>query len=394
MRGNAALFVLISLLSGWGSTTMSLVAGIWILDLTASAGLAALAGLCVYAPQLAGPWLGAVLDRLPQRATMIAVNLGLAAVLLSLFTVRTAEHTWLIFVVAFTYGVSYVIIDAGETALLPRALAPARLADVNGWRTSAQEGVKLVAPLAGAGLYAWHGGPVVAAVSALMPVLVAGLYAALRLNPPGSPTHRPDGCRTGPGIRRTPYAIRLTVGLAATAIAMSGFTTAALYAVVTTDLGLPATVLGVLLSVQGAGSVLGGLVAGRLIAARGAVTIGVAGTVLFAAGCLLRCLPWPPAVFAASALIGVGLPWTVVAAVTAVQTHAPAASLGRVAATANTVMFAPIAVAIPLGAAAVQLGGRAPLVVAAIVCLAAATAVCRVPAQRRAAGRLVAPGSR
>jgi 8-oxo-dGTP diphosphatase len=59
MRRNAGLFVAISLLSGFGSSAMSLVAGIWILDLTGSSSRAALAGLCVYAPVLTGPWLGA-----------------------------------------------------------------------------------------------------------------------------------------------------------------------------------------------------------------------------------------------------------------------------------------------------------------------------------------------
>jgi hypothetical protein len=66
MRRNAILFVAISLLSGFGSTAMSLVAGIWILDLTGSVSLAGLAGLCVYAPTLAAPWLGALVDRLPR----------------------------------------------------------------------------------------------------------------------------------------------------------------------------------------------------------------------------------------------------------------------------------------------------------------------------------------
>ncbi|MFC7535252.1 MFS transporter [Actinoplanes sp. GCM10030250] len=385
LRRNAVLFVLISLLSGFGSTTMSLVAGIWILDLTGSSSWAALAGLCVYAPQLAGPWLGAVLDRLPRRPTVIAVNLMLAAALVSLFAVRTADHLWLIFLVTLAYGVSYVLIDAGETALLPQALQPAQLADVNGWRSSAQEGTKLVAPLAGAALYAWHGGHIVAAVSALMPILVAGLYAALRLSrvAPG-PAHDQPTRRSGLAILRADPTIRLTVGLAATAIAMSGFTTAALYTIVTTDLRLPATFLGVVMSAQGAGSIVGGLVVGHLIARRGPLTVGIAGTALFAAGCLIRCLPWPSATIAASVIAGIGLPWTVVAAVTAVQTHAPAAALGRVAATANTVMFSPIAVAVPLGAAAVHLGGRPAMAAAALICLVAATAVLRRRPARQA----------
>src|SRR5690242_13749098 len=122
MRRNAALFVAISLLSGFGSTAMSLVAGIWILDLTGSSSLAGLAGLCVYAPTLIAPWLGTLVDRLPRRSLVIAVDLLLSAVLLTLLTVHSRAGTWLIFAVMLGYGFSYVLLDAGETALLPAAL--------------------------------------------------------------------------------------------------------------------------------------------------------------------------------------------------------------------------------------------------------------------------------
>ncbi len=378
MRRNAMLFVAISLLSGFGSTAMSLVAGIWILDLTGSASRAALAGLCVYAPQLVGPWLGALLDRVPRRPLLISTNLVLAASLLSLLAVRTPAQTWLIYAVSLAYGISYVLLDAGESALLPAALPAGDLGDVNGWRSSAQEGMKLVAPLAGAGLYAWHGGAAVAVLSAAMPVVAAVLYAALRLTaaPVDPPPER--GLRAGFAVLTGRPVLRVTVGLAALSIAVSSFAIAAQYEVVTGNLGLAATFLGVLLSAQGAGSVVGGLIVGRVIARYGVTTVGVIGTALFAAGLLARCLPWWPALVAGAVIGGIGLPWTLIAAVTAVQTHAPAALLGRVAATANTVMFGPTALAIPLGAAAVHLGARATLLGCAALCLAAAAVVrCR-----------------
>jgi len=44
VRRNAFLFVAISVVAGFGSTAMSLVAGVWILDLTGSSSLAGLAG--------------------------------------------------------------------------------------------------------------------------------------------------------------------------------------------------------------------------------------------------------------------------------------------------------------------------------------------------------------
>ncbi|MEV4198893.1 MFS transporter [Micromonospora globbae] len=374
MRRNAALFVAVSLLSGLGGSAMNLVSGIWVLDLTGSAGLAALAGLFLYGPQLAGPWLGGVLDRVPRRPLLVATNLALAAAVLSLLTVRGPGQSWLVFAVSFAYGISYLLIDAGETALLPSVLAAEDLAHVNGWRSSAQEGMKLVAPAVGAGLYAWRGGPAVALLCAALPVLVAVGYLALRpTRAPAAPApRRPGGVRAGLRILAGQRATRVTVGLAAVSIGMSGFATAAVFAVVTGDLGLPSTFLGVLVTAQGAGSIAGGLVVGRLLSRYGAARVAVAGTLLFAAACLGRCLPWPPALVGAALVGGVGLPWTLVAAITAVQTHTPPAMLGRVSATANTAMFGPVVLATPLGSAAVVLGGRPSLVVAAGVCLAAA----------------------
>ncbi|WBB80635.1 MFS transporter [Micromonospora sp. WMMD882] len=380
MRRNAVLFVVISALSGFTGATLILVAGIWALDLTGSAGLAALVGLCVYGPVLAGPWLGDVVDRLPRRPLLVTVNLALSGALLSLLAVRGPAQTWLLFLVCAVYGISLVLRDAGETALLPSALSPTELADVNGWRSSAQEGMKLLAPLVGAGLYAWRGGHAVAALTAAAPTLVSLLYGAVRAvrtppeQPPSRAARRPAdaGHRTTPArLLRGTTAVRATVLLAAVAVAMSGFTTAAVYEVVTTDLALPTTFLGVLVSAQGVGSVLGGLFVGRLVGRLGPVRAGGIGVALFAVGCLVRVLPWPATVVAATVTVGVGLPWALVAAVSAVQTHTPTALLGRVAATANTVMFGPIVVAIPLGSLAAQLGGRPALVLATVICLAA-----------------------
>ncbi|MFC0509054.1 MFS transporter [Micromonospora costi] len=379
MRRNAALFVAISVLSGLGGSAMNLATGIWLLDLTRSAGIAALAGLCLYGPQLAGPWFGGLLDRAPRRPLLVATNLALAATVLSLLAVRGPGQTWLLFVVSAGYGISYLLIDAGETALLPSVLSPGELADVNGWRSSAQEGMKLVAPAVGAGLYAWHGGPAVAVFCAGLPALVAVLYAALRparTPPPPAPVPR-GGVRAGIRVLTGQRPTRVTVGLAAVAIAMSGFTTAAGYAVVTGDLGLPSTFLGVLLGAQGAGSVAAGLVVGRLLSRYGVVRVAVVGALLFAAACLGRCLPWAQGLVAAAVVGGVGLPWALVAAVTAVQTHTPQALLGRVSATANTAMFGPIVLATPLGSVAVGLGGRPCLVLAAGVCVAAVAATAR-----------------
>ena len=79
-----------------------------------------------------------------------------------------------------------------------------------------------------------------------------------------------------------------------------------------------------------------------------------------------------------SALVGIGLPWTVVAALTAVQRHTPHEMVGRVAGTGTTLVFAPPAAGIPLGALLVTVVDyRIPLVVAAAGCAAIAAVVLR-----------------
>lgn len=387
MGRNAALFVAISVVAGFGSTAMSLVAGVWILDLTGSASLAGLAGLCVYAPTLAAPWLGGLVDRFPRRRLAITVDLALAAAVGCLLFVRGREQVWVIFAVMLAYGLGYVLSDAAESALLPAALPPASLGDVNGWRSSAQEGMKLIAPLAGAAIYTWQGPGTVAAISAATPIVVAALYASLRLTSrPAATIRPPGGWREGLTVLWGRASIRRPVLVAAVAIAMSGFTTAAVYGRVTDGLGLPATFIGVLAAAQGAGSIAGGIPAGRLIAWRGPLTAAAMGAAIFGAGCLLWCLPWWPAMIAGSAAVGVGLPWTLIAGVTAVQTHTPDHLLGRVSATSTTLMFGPIAATNPLGAAAVHAGPRWVFATAATVCATAAVLAVRSAAR----GSLVA----
>ena len=377
------LFVLVSLLSGFGSTAMTLAAGIWVLSLTGNVALAALTGLCIYLPTLAAPWLGAMVDRVPRRPLLIGVDLGLGLVLLSLLTVRDAGQVWLIFAVLLVRGASYVLLDAGETAILPAALPRSALGDVNGWRSSAQEGMKLVAPLAGAGLFAWRGPVPVVLLGATMPLVTAGCYALLRLNSgvagrqvvPGTVR---DGLRV---LFRDPV-IRTPVLVAAAAIGLSGLTNAAVLARIVHGLDLPATYLGFVTTAQGAGSILSGLLVGRLLARLSAAKVATAGAVLFGAGCLAWCLPWFAMALAGSVLIGLGLPWTLIAGVTAVQTGTPDHLLGRVSATASTVMFGPVAIAIPLGAALVHFGARGPLLLAAVLALVAAT----IPVWRLSSG--------
>ncbi|MFD0517270.1 MFS transporter [Paractinoplanes durhamensis] len=144
-------------------------------------------------------------------------------------------------------------------------------------------------------------------------------------------------------------------------------------------LHLPATRLGFLSTAQGAGSLVSGLLVGRLLTRFGPAAIAALGTATFAIACVTWSLPWWPSMIVGSVLAGIGLVGALIAGITAVQTETPDHLLGRVGATANTVMFGSVAIAIPLGSVMVRFGAVAPLLTAAAVA---------------AAGALVAQGAR
>ena len=64
------------------------------------------------------------------------------------------------------------------------------------------------------------------------------------------------------------------------------------------------TFLGVLGAAQGAGSIAGGIVAGRLITRHGTTAVGAAGAALFALALLARCLPWWPVTVGSGFVVG------------------------------------------------------------------------------------------
>lgn len=377
---NARLFVSISFVSGFGATAMRLAISLWVLDLTGSPSLAALDSLFVFAPTLAGPLLGAVVDRLPRKALLVGTELGLAAALMTLLTVHSRAGIWLVFAVSLAYGVSYVLLGAGESALLPAALPDEVLARVNGVRMSAQEGTKLIAPLAGAGLYAFAGPKAVILTTAACLCVSAFLYLWIRAGEPLPPKEKR---RFADGWQHLWTGYRGLVVLAAVALAMSGFATAASYSVIVDGLHRPATLIGVTAALQGTGSIVGGLVTGRI------TRLGPIGGAVFAAGLAIKAIPWLPATLASALLIGVGLPWTVVAAYTAIQRGTPSDLVGRVSATATTVIFGPLALAIPLGSAALSAVGYMPVLLfaATISGYAAITAESIRTPFRRAARR-------
>ncbi|MFC9821871.1 MFS transporter [Streptomyces erythrochromogenes] len=357
---NAGLYLLGVVVSGFGTTAMWLVAGIWVKSLTGSDSLAALTVFAMWAPVLAGPALGVLADRLPRRPLLVAACLVMAVLLPALCLVDSAGRVWLLFAVLLVYGICGTLHEAAEAALVAKAVDVRLLGEFNGLRMTAGESMKLLAPLAGAALFTRFGGASVALLDAVTFALAAGLFVLLRVDRDATERVGPragglaQALEGGRQLWGSPV-LRPLVAAAAAVMFLAGINGAVVYAVADDVLGRTPAYVGVLYAVQGAGSVLSGLVAGPLLRRMPVRVFTAAGTALFALGCGGRALPYEAAALVGSALIGAGLPCVLIAALTTVQREVPDSVVGRTAATANTLVFVPNALALALGAGLVAL---------------------------------------
>ncbi|MEW2073500.1 MFS transporter [Streptomyces sp. NPDC012403] len=372
---NAGLCLTGVVVSGFGTSALWLASGVWVKDLTGSDGLAALCLLAMWAPTLAGPLLGTLADRVRRRPLLIGTSLLMAVLLLGLCTVDSPRGLWLLYAVLFVYGAAGVVHDAAESALLATAVDRSLLGDFNGLRMTADEGMKLLAPLAGAGLYAAYGGAAVAVLDAVTFLLAAVVYAFLRVRedrpaPPAGSRRE----RTAEGARHlwSHPVLRPLVSAGGATMLCAGVSGALVYAVVE-DLGHSPAYAGVLYAVQGAGSVVVGLLSGPALRRFGARRFAAYGIAVLAVAVALRAVPDDPLAWACSAAIGVGLPAVLIATLTAVQHETPPPLLGRVTATAHTLVFAPNVLGLAAGAALVERVGHR-LLLAALGCALTATA--------------------
>ncbi|MGV9453308.1 MFS transporter [Streptomyces sp. NPDC003635] len=338
-------------ISGFGTSALWLVSGVWVKDLTGSDALAALCVLAMWAPTLAGPLLGTLADRTRRAPLLITTNLLLAILLLTLLAVDAPADLWLLFTVLFVYGAAGVVQDATESALVASAVPGPLLGDFNGLRMTANEGMKILAPPAGAALYALHGGASVAVLDALTFLAAAGLYASLRVREPRPEPSTTDR-RTGARYLWSRPRMRLLTLTGGATMFFAGVGGALIWSVVEA-LGHSPAYAGVLYAAQGAGSVAVGVVSGPALRRLGTHRFGAYGVALFGVAVALRAVPSDPLALVCSAAIGAGLPAVLIAALTHVQQETPGPLLGRVTATANTLVFTPNVIGLAAGAALV-----------------------------------------
>ncbi|WP_369069559.1 MFS transporter [Kineococcus terrestris] len=372
-------------LSMLGEWTLLLVLGIWAKTLTGSSAVAGLVVFAMAAPGVLAPLAGVLVDRLPRRTVLVGVDSAGAAAVTCLWLVRGPEQLWLLFAVAAWCGAAGVVTNAAVSGLVQAVLPADLLGAANGALGTVRQGLRLVGPLAGAGLFAAAGGRWVATATAV--ALLLAVVVLLRLRLRGLPGERtasaePVGVRRRREVlaglvhlRRT-RALRRVVRCTLVLSASVGLVEATVYALVEDGLHRPPEFVGVLVSVQGAGAVAGGVGAGLLAARVGEERLVAAGAALVAAGTGAAAVGPLPVVLAGFLLVGAGLTVLAVAAATSLQRRTPNAVMGRVAAGYETVVSVPGTASIAVGALLVGvLPFQVVLLVSAAGCALAAALV-------------------
>jgi hypothetical protein len=232
------------------------------------------------------------------------------------------------------------------------------LVEANASFSVTREALRLVGPLLGATLFALAGGGWVAMADAATFVVAAGAIASLRVTEtrePHQPTHwRAEVVAGVHHIRRTPTLLHTTLSLSLCLLVL-GFSESAVYAVVDA-FHKPVEFVGPLLTVQGVGAIVSGLLAGRLIRRTGEPRAVVLGLVLLATGLLAVALAveiWQ--LLVATAVLGAGIPLVIVAYNTLLQKQTPGRLMGRVSTATEVLVTTPQALSIAIGALLVSL---------------------------------------
>jgi MFS family permease len=371
---DARVFLLGWGLSMLGDTAMYLVLGIWAKDLTDSNAAAGLVFFVLVLPQLFSPFFGLVVDRVRKRPLLIGTNAALAAVILLLLLVHDRGDIWLIYVVAALYGTGNAILYSARSAFLVIMLPRDLLADANAAFATLREGLRLISPLVGAGLYAAFGGDVVAVADALTfsAVVVALLLVRTPEERPEQEEHR-FLTELAAGVRHifATLPLKQIVLTTGACILFVGFSETLIFAVVDSGLHRSPAFIGVLEALQGAGAIAGGVTAARALRRFGDVRLVGIGMALFALG---------DATFASSSLLlvsigifvaGFAIAWFIVGYATAIQVRTPQRLQGRVASAAGTIIGAPQTIGIALGAGLVSVVDYRALVAVMALAIAA-----------------------
>jgi MFS family permease len=344
--------------SMFGDSVMLLVLSMWVKSLTDSNAQAGLTFFWMVVPTFIAPLFGLFVDRLRPKLVLAWGSLASAIAVLPLTLVRDAGDVWIVWGVAFLYGISMIVLPAALNGLLKEIVSDDQLVQANSSLQTVKEGYRLIGPIIGAGLFAWIGGWAVAVLDAATFLAAAVIIGSMSLQ--DQRPVRSEGhwlTEMSGGIRHlwSDRILRHTlVGLGLMLLVL-GFSEASIYAIIDV-FGKPVEFVSVIVTVQGVGAVLGGLTATwwvRRIGEVGAFAVGA--LVLAAALAVIAATESLPVLLFDVPLFGYSIPLVIVAFMTLIQRRTPLRLIGRVSTAVEVVMGSPQAASLAFGAILVSL---------------------------------------
>jgi Na+/melibiose symporter-like transporter len=264
-------------------------------------------------------------------------------------------------------GTAGTLAASARSALMTVTIPRELLGDGNAIFQSVREGLRLIAPLAGAGIYAAAGGGFVAVLDSASFVAVVVAIAFMRTPEPRFERvehhFAAEAVAGAKHIFRT-LPLRQVVLATGAALLVVGFSETIIFAVLAQGLHRPPSFFGVLSSLQGVGAIAGGLTAPSLLRRIGDVRLVGIGMALFAIGDFTFVSSSLALILGGIVVAGVGVSWVIVGLFTAMQVRTPLRLQGRVASAAELLIGTPQTISIAAGAGLVALVDYRLLVVA------------------------------
>ncbi|MER7796537.1 MFS transporter [Microbacterium sp. NPDC096154] len=351
-----------TLLVGWTLTNvadslLSLILAVWVTELTGSAALGGATFVALGLPAIASPFIGALADRVSRRR-MLAVSYFAGALgLVPLFWVQRADQVWIVFAATLLYALISYVTGACQSGILRDMLPDAALPHANGLLQTIDQVLRIVGPVAGAGLYAWIGPLPVVGMAIGAFAAAAAVFAFVRIDESaGGPREEHIVAHLLGGFRHlfrtrplSGMTWALIVGMGAVGL-INAIVFAAMEA-----MGLPPALLGPINATQGVAGIVAGLTTAGLLERIGRTRVFAIGLTATGVGLLPLCFQILPLVIAGLAVTGYGVVALVIAYVTERQISTPERLQGRAAAASHVAMNLPMVATTAVGAAVVAL---------------------------------------
>lgn len=386
-----------SSLSSFGDSALYLTLGIWAKSLTGSNAAAGSVFLALGIPALFAPLTGQLADRMPRRRLLITTNAATGLLVLSLLAVHSRAQLWIIYLVAFGYGLSFGLLGSASAGLCKDLLADDDLGGANAALQTISQGLRIVSPLAGAALFAALGGGAVAVLDTATFAVAIVALASIRLTetppgPHGQASYLRDLTAGFRHLRSVPLLAQITL-MCACAFSVIGLNETIIFAVIDQGLHRPPSFFGITSSVQGAGSIAAGLTVAWLLKRLGTARMIGLGLAVFALAAAAYRTHSLVLVLAAAVGDGIALIWLVVALTTAAQRHTPPQLQGRVTAAWTMLILTPQTISIAAGAALIAFVDYRTMLLVIMAVIGACALLLLIRPAAEPAATTAAPGS-